>query len=143
LQLIADPERTRTIDLGRYVTEKAGIPTLRDILEELAKPGRDPRSEFESFSFAEGVETIENLKPGMKLPGIVTNVAAFGAFVDIGVHQDGLVHISQLANRFVRDPAEVVKVQQQVEVTVLEIDLPRKRISLSMKTDAQLTPTPR
>jgi uncharacterized protein len=135
-ELIADPERRRAIDLRRYVTEKAGMPTLRDILEELAKPGRDPRSEFESFSFAEGVEKIEDLKPGMKLPGIVTNVAAFGAFVDIGVHQDGLVHISQLADRFVRDPAEVVRVQQKVEVTVLEIDLPRKRISLSMKKDA-------
>ena len=112
------------------------MPTLRDILEELAKPGRDPRSEFESFSFAEGVEKIEDLKPGMKLPGIVTNVAAFGAFVDVGVHQDGLVHISQLADRFVRDPADVVRVQQKVEVTVLEIDLPRKRVSLSMKKDA-------
>ena len=132
-ELVADPGRRRAIDLGRYVTEKAGIPTLRDILEELAKPGRDPRSEFESFSFAEGVKKIEDLKPGMKLPGIVTNVAAFGAFVDVGVHQDGLVHISELADRFVRDPAEVVRVQQKVEVTVLEIDLPRKRIALSMK----------
>jgi len=135
-ELIADPERRQAIDLGRYVTEKAGMPTLRDILQELAKPGRDPRSEFESFSFTEGVEKIEDLKPGMKLPGIVTNVAAFGAFVDVGVHQDGLVHVSQLADRFVRDPAEVVRVQQKVEVTVLEIDLPRKRISLSMKKNA-------
>jgi len=132
-ELIANPERRKAIDLNRYVTEKAGMPTLRDILAELAKPGRDPRSEFESFSFAEGVEKIEDLKPGMKLPGIVTNVAAFGAFVDVGVHQDGLVHISQLADRFVRDPAEVVRVQQTVEVTVLEIDLQRRRISLSMK----------
>jgi len=142
-ELIADPECRRAIDLSRYVTEKAGMPTLRDILEELAKPGRDPRSEFEPFSFAEGVEKIEDLKPGMKLPGIVTNVAAFGAFVDVGVHQDGLVHISQLADRFVRDPADVVRVQQKVEVTVLEIDLPRKRISLSMKKDAQGAPVPR
>jgi len=141
-ELIADPECRRAIDLSRYVTEKAGMPTLRDILEELAKPGRDPRSEFESFSFAEGVEKIEDLKPGMKLPGIVTNVAAFGAFVDVGVHQDGLVHISQLADRFVRDPADVVRVQQKVEVTVLEIDLPRKRISLSMKKNAQGAPVP-
>ncbi len=139
-ELIADPECRRTIDLGRYVTEKAGMPTLRDILEELAKPGRDPRSEFETFSFAEGVNKIEDLKPGMKLPGVVTNVAAFGAFVDVGVHQDGLVHISQLADRFVRDPVDVVRVQQKVEVTVLEIDLPRKRISLSMKKDAQDAP---
>jgi len=142
-ELIADPECRRAIDLSRYVTEKAGMPTLRDILEELAKPGRDPRSEFEPFSFAEGVEKIEDLKPGMKLPGIVTNVAAFGAFVDVGVHQDGLVHISQLADRFVRDPTDVVRVQQKVEVTVLEIDLPRKRISLSMKKDAQGAPAPR
>ena len=119
------------------------MPTLRDILEELAKPGRDPRSEFESFSFAEGIDKIEDLKPGMKLPGIVTNVAAFGAFVDVGVHQDGLVHISQLADRFVRDPAEVVRVQQKVEVTVLEIDLPRRRIALSMKKNARGAPLPR
>ena len=96
-----------------------------DILAELAKPGRDPRQQFEVFSFAEGVNKIEDLQPGMKLPGIVTNVTAFGAFVDIGVHQDGLVHISQLADRFVKDPAEVVKVQQQVMVTVMEVDLPR------------------
>jgi uncharacterized protein len=132
-ELIADPERRRTIDLDRYVTEKVGMPTLRDILDELAKPGRDPRSDFEPFSFAEGVEKIEDLRPGMKLPGIVTNVAAFGAFVDVGVHHDGLVHISQLADRFVRDPAEIVRVQQRVEVTVLEVDLQRKRISLSMR----------
>ncbi|MCP3993601.1 MAG: RNA-binding transcriptional accessory protein [bacterium] len=142
-ELIADPDCRRVIDLSRYVTEKAGMPTLHDILKELAKPGRDPRSEFESFSFAEGVKRIEDLKPGMKLPGIVTNVAAFGAFVDVGVHQDGLVHISQLADRFVRDPADVVRVQQKVEVTVLEIDLPRRRISLSMKKDAQGAPVPR
>jgi len=135
-ELIADPERRKGIDLGRYVTERVGMPTLRDILEELARPGRDPRSEFEPFSFAEGVEKIEDLRPGMKLPGIVTNVAAFGAFIDVGVHQDGLVHISQLADRYVNDPAEVVRVQQKVEVTVLEVDLPRMRISLSMKRAA-------
>ena len=105
-------------------------------MDELAKPGRDPREKFEVFSFAEGVEKIEDLKPGMKLPGIVTNVTAFGAFVDIGVHQDGLVHISQLADRFVKDPNEVVKVAQRVDVTVLEVDLDRKRISLSMKSGA-------
>jgi protein Tex len=135
--LMTSEEHRSGLDLSRYVSDKAGMPTLRDIVAELAKPGRDPRSEFEAFSFAEGVEKIEDLKPGMKLPGIVTNVAAFGAFVDLGVHQDGLVHISQLADRFVRDPAEVVKVQQKVEVTVLEVDLPRKRISLSMKKEAQ------
>ena len=118
------------------MTEKVGLPTLKDIMDELAKPGRDPREKFEAFTFAEGVEKIEDLRPGMKLPGIVTNVTAFGAFVDIGVHQDGLVHISQLADRFVKDPNEVVKVAQRVEVTVLEVDLDRKRISLSMKQGA-------
>ena len=115
------------------MTEKVGLPTLNDILAELAKPGRDPREQFEAFQFAEGVSKIEDVKPGMKLPGIVTNVTAFGAFVDIGVHQDGLVHVSQLADRFVKDPNEVVKVQQRVEVTVLEVDLARKRIALSMR----------
>jgi uncharacterized protein len=109
------------------------LPTLSDILAELAKPGRDPRQQFEVFAFQTGVEKMEDLKPGMKLPGIVTNVTAFGAFVDIGVHQDGLVHVSQLCDRFVKDPAEVVKVQQKVMVTVTEVDLPRKRIALSMK----------
>jgi uncharacterized protein len=100
----------------------------------LSKPGRDPRQQFEAFSFADGVEKTEDLKPGMKLPGIVTNVAAFGAFVDIGVHQDGLVHISQLSDQFVKNPADVVKVGQRVQVTVMEVDLQRKRIGLSMKT---------
>ena len=104
-------------------------------MAELAKPGRDPRQRFEIFRFADGVNKIEDVQAGMRLPGIVTNVTAFGAFVDIGVHQDGLVHISQLANRFVKDPNEVVKVQQKVTVTVLEVDLARGRISLSMKQD--------
>jgi uncharacterized protein len=122
------------IDLHQYVTAKVGIPTLTDILEELAKPGRDPRDTFEAFSFTDGVDKISDLRPGMQLPGIVTNITAFGAFVDIGVHQDGLVHISQMANRFVKNPADIVKVQQQVTVTVLDIDLDRNRISLSMKT---------
>ncbi len=135
-ELIADKERREAIDLKKYVTEKAGLPTLTDIMTELVKPGRDPRQKFEAFSFDDSVTRIEDLKPGMTLPGIVTNVAAFGAFVDVGVHQDGLVHISQLADRFVRDPAEIVKVQQQVQVTVMEVDLPRKRISLSMKKGA-------
>jgi len=128
------------IDLNRYVTEQVGIPTLTDILDELAKPGRDPRRQFEVFAFKEGVETIGDLQPGMRLPGVVTNVTAFGAFVDIGVHQDGLVHVSQLADRFVRDPNEVVKVHQNVTVTVLEVDLERKRISLSMKHGAERKP---
>jgi uncharacterized protein len=128
------------IDLNQYVTETVGIPTLTDILAELARPGRDPRRQFEIFTFKEGVEKIEDVRPGMSLPGVVTNVTAFGAFVDIGVHQDGLVHISQLADRFVRDPNEVVKVHQQVTVKVLEVDLERRRISLSMKQDAAEKP---
>jgi uncharacterized protein len=121
------------IDIHRYLSEKVGLPTLRDILTELAKPGRDPREEFEIVRFADGLEKIEDVKAGMKLPGIVTNITAFGVFVDIGVHQDGLVHISELTDRFVKDPAEVVKVHQKVKVTVLDVDLPRKRIALSMK----------
>jgi uncharacterized protein len=131
--LIKSESLRNKIQLGKYVTPEVGLPTLTDIMSELAKPGRDPREQFSSWDFAEGVETIEDLEPGMKLPGIVTNVTAFGAFVDVGVHQDGLVHISQLADRFVKNPHEVVKVQQRVTVTVLEVDLPRKRISLSMK----------
>lgn len=130
----------KRIKLEQYVTTDVGLPTLRDIMAELAKPGRDPRQKFEAFSFQEGVNKPEDLKPGMKLPGIVTNVTAFGAFVDIGVHQDGLVHVSQLADNFVKDPAEVVKPQQKVTVTVVEIDLPRKRIALSMRANPQLGP---
>jgi uncharacterized protein len=131
--LMRDAAVRQKIQLSRYVTETVGLPTLNDILTELAKPGRDPRQKFEAFAFQAGVEKMEDLKPGMKLPGIVTNVTAFGAFVDIGVHQDGLVHVSQLSDRFVKDPAEVVKVHQKVMVTVMEVDLPRKRIGLSMK----------
>ncbi len=131
--LMRDAGRRQKIQLATYVTQAVGLPTLTDILTELAKPGRDPRQQFEVFTFQAGVEKMEDLKPGMKLPGIVTNVTAFGAFVDIGVHQDGLVHISQLCDRFIKDPAEVVKVQQKVMVTVTEVDLPRKRIALSMK----------
>ncbi len=133
--LMKDPDLRKKIDLSRYVTDTIGLPTLNDILAELAKPGRDPREEFEEFSFAGNIEKMEDLLPGMKLPGIVTNITAFGAFVDIGVHQDGLVHVSQLSDRFVKDPSTVVKVHQKVQVTVLEVDLPRKRISLSMKTN--------
>lgn len=136
--LLRDPAIRQKIDLSRYVSETVGLPTLNDILAELAKPGRDPREKFELFTFKEGVEKIEDLKPGMKLPGIVTNVTAFGAFVDIGVHQDGLVHVSQLADRFVKNPAEVVKVQQKVMVTVTEVDIPRKRIALSMRTNPEI-----
>ncbi|MCG6917001.1 MAG: RNA-binding transcriptional accessory protein [Deltaproteobacteria bacterium] len=132
-ELLSDEELRQRIDLSKYVTETAGIPTLTDILAELAKPGRDPRQQFEAFSFSGEVQKIDDLRPGMRLPGIITNVTAFGAFVDVGVHQDGLVHVSQLADRFVKDPRNVVKAQQKVTVTVLEVDIERRRISLSMK----------
>ncbi|MFC1813671.1 Tex family protein [Thermodesulfobacteriota bacterium] len=131
--MMKKPELRSQIDVPRYVTAAVGIPTLNDILDELAKPGRDPREKFEAFSFADGIEKIDDLRKGMQLPGIVTNITAFGAFVDIGVHQDGLVHISQMADRFVKNPADIVKVQQKVTVTVLDIDADRNRISLSMK----------
>ena len=131
--LLRDEQQRQKIELNTYVSDQVGLPTLHDIQAELAKPGRDPRAQFEAVRFAEGVEKLEDVKPGMKLPGVVTNITAFGAFVDIGVHQDGLVHISQLADRFVKDPNEVVKVQQKVQVTVLEVDAARKRISLSMR----------
>ncbi len=137
--LVARPDLRSKIDLKRYVTETVGMPTLTDIMAELAKPGRDPRKQFELFQFAEGVREPKDLQVGMKLPGIVTNVTAFGAFVDVGVHQDGLVHISQLADRFVKDPAEIVKVQQKVSVTVISVDLERGRIGLSMKSNPDLT----
>jgi uncharacterized protein len=132
-QLMRQSDLRQRIDVQRYVSATVGLPTLSDILLELARPGRDPRASFEVFHFAAGVRTIEDVQPGMVLPGIVTNVTAFGAFVDIGVHQDGLVHISELADRFVKDPREVVRVQQQVQVRVLTVDVPRKRISLSMR----------
>jgi len=119
-----------------------GLPTLTDIMAELAKPGRDPREKFEAFSFAEGVSKPEQLKPGMKLPGIVTNVTAFGAFVDVGVHQDGLVHVSQLADTFVKEAASVVKPGQKVMVTVTEVDLPRNRIALSMRSKPEIGARP-
>lgn len=135
--LIQKEELRKQIDLKKYITEQIGLPTLKDILAELAKPGRDPREQFEAFSFMEGVNSMEDLRTGMKLPGIVTNVTNFGAFVDIGVHQDGLVHISHLSDTFVSNPAEVVSVQQRVQVTVLEVDINRKRISLSMKGEAK------
>ncbi len=131
--LMRDGDLREGIELGRYVTDKVGLPTLTDILQELAKPGRDPREAFEDFSFAEGVTTLEDLRPGMRLPGIVTNVTAFGAFVDVGVHQDGLVHISEMADHFVKDPHQVVKVQQRVQVTVLGVEPERRRISLSLR----------
>lgn len=121
------------IQLDRYVCDEVGLPTLQDIMAELAKPGRDPRQSFAAFAFAQGVDKLEDLREGMSLPGIVTNVTKFGAFVDIGVHQDGLVHISQLADRYIKDPSEVVKVRQQVQVRVLEVDTQRRRIALSLR----------
>ncbi len=131
--LLTDDSRRGKIDLRKYVNETVGLPTLNDILAELAKPGRDPREQLTVFAFAKGVHTLADLKEGMSLPGIVTNVTAFGAFVDIGVHQDGLVHISEMADRFIKDPSEVVKLQQHVQVRVMTIDKERKRIQLSMK----------
>jgi uncharacterized protein len=133
-ELMQDVARRKKIDLTRYVDDKIGLPTLRDILAELDKPGRDPRKDFETVAFAGHVSQITDLRPGMILPGVVTNVTAFGAFVDIGVHQDGLVHISEMADAFVKNPTDVVSVQQRVNVTVLEVDLERNRIALSMKT---------
>jgi uncharacterized protein len=133
--LMENSDLRKKIDKESYITEKVGLPTLNDVVEELARPGRDPRKRFETFSFAKGIEKIEDIKPGMKIPGVVTNVTAFGAFVDIGVHQDGLVHISQLSNHFIKDPKKVVKVNDNIEVTVLDVDIERGRISLSMKDD--------
>jgi len=121
------------VDLGKYTSEDVGLPTLSDILSELARPGRDPRPGFEPFAFAEGVHSMADLRPGMALPGIVTNVTRFGAFIDVGAHQDGLAHVSQLADHYVRDPAEVVRVGQKVTARVLEVDHERKRISLTLK----------
>ena len=132
-QLMKDKSLREKIDIQRYVSADCGLPTLQDIMKELDKPGLDPRAKFEVFEFDKNVTRIEDVKPGMELPGIVTNITAFGAFVDIGVHQDGLVHISQLANRRVNDPSEVVHLHQHVQVRVIDVDLRRKRISLSMK----------
>ncbi len=140
LDLLRDGTKRAKIRPENYVTTEVGLPTLKDILAELSKPGRDPRQQFEAFSFAEGVEKMEDLQPGQKLPGIVTNVTAFGAFVDIGVHQDGLVHISQMSDDFVKNPADVLKVGQRVQATVMEIDMPRKRIALSLKTRVEIGP---
>jgi uncharacterized protein len=132
-ELIKNEEARHKINLADYVNDKTGLPTLNDIMQELAKPGRDPRQKFDVFEFAKGINGIEDLVTGMVLPGIVTNITAFGAFVDIGVHQDGLVHVSQMADRFVRDPKEIVKINQKVQVRVLVVDKERKRINLSMK----------
>ena len=130
----------RALSAAKYTDDRFGLPTVQDIFKELEKPGRDPRPEFRTASFADGVEEVKDLVPGMMLEGVVTNVAAFGAFVDIGVHQDGLVHISALSNTFVKDPHEVVKAGQVVRVKVLEVDLPRKRIALTMRMSDEATP---
>ena len=132
-ELIKDKDKRKSIRLDRYVSEKVGMPTLTDIMAELEKPGRDPREQLEEFEFDPNVRTINDLREGMTLPGIVSNITNFGAFVDIGVHQDGLVHISQLADRYVSDPTQVVKLHQHVMVKVIEVDRRRNRISLSMK----------
>ena len=131
--LISNKEQRDAIDIHRYVTEDTGLPTLTDIMKELEKPGRDPRQQIEEFEFDDSIQTIEDLHEGMELPGIVTNITNFGAFVDIGVHQDGLVHVSQMANRYVTDPTQVVRLHQHVRVRVIAVDLRRQRISLSMK----------
>jgi len=133
--IIAKADIRKQIKAKDFISEKAGAYTIEDILKELEKPGRDPRDVIEEFRFAEGISTMADLKPGMKLPGIVTNITNFGAFVDVGVKQDGLVHVSHLANKYVSDPNEVVKLNQKVMVTVLEVDEKRKRISLSMKEE--------
>ena len=126
----------KSLKPAQFADATFGIPTVTDIIVELEKPGRDPRPEFKTATFKEGVEKIGDLKPGMQLEGVVTNVAAFGAFVDIGVHQDGLVHVSELADRFVKDPHEVVKAGDVVKVRVKEVDVARKRIALTMRSGA-------
>jgi protein Tex len=136
-ELIGDVPTLKKLNPSKYIDERFGLPTVRDILAELEKPGRDPRPEFKTAEFKDGIEEIKDLKPGMILEGTVTNVTNFGAFVDIGVHQDGLVHISMLANKFVKDPHEVVKAGQVVKVKVLEIDEKRKRVALTMRLEEQ------
>jgi uncharacterized protein len=131
--LMQKAELRRQVRIEKYVSATVGLPTLKDILAELEKPSRDPRAEMKKFEFDSSVRKPEDLKVGMILPGIVTNITAFGAFVDVGVKQDGLVHVSQMADKFIKDPNEVVKLQQHVTVKVTEVDLSRKRIALSMK----------
>jgi uncharacterized protein len=133
--LIGQGSFLRNLDPANFTNEHFGLPTVTDILQELEKPGRDPRPEFKSVEFKAGIEKISDLEPGMRLDGVVTNVANFGAFVDIGVHQDGLVHISHLSDTFVKDPRDAVKTGDMVKVRVLEVDIERKRISLTMKTN--------
>lgn len=135
-ELMTSEQLRRSLDLKRYVSDDVGMPTLTDIMAELAKPGRDPREQFEAVKFQDGINEITDLREGMSLPGVVTNITKFGAFVDLGVHQDGLVHISEMSNSYVSDPAEVVKLGQKVTVKVKEVDVPRKRIALSMKSES-------
>jgi uncharacterized protein len=141
--LIGDTAFLKTLDPRDYTDERFGIPTVTDIIAELEKPGRDPRPQFKTAAFKEGVETLEDLRPDMVLEGVVTNVTNFGAFVDIGVHQDGLVHVSALANKFVKDPREIVKTGDLVKVKVMDVDLKRRRIALSMRLsdDSRKAPT--
>jgi uncharacterized protein len=136
-ELIKSEELCKQIEWKNYVTDKIGLPTLEDIKKELAKPGRDPRSQIKEFEFAQDIHKVEDLIVGMVLPGIVTNITKFGVFVDVGVKQDGLVHVSQLADRYISDPGEIVKLHQHVKVKVIEVDLVRKRIQLSLKQAAQ------
>ena len=131
---MGDRTALKAINPANFVDDRFGLPTVRDIIAELEKPGRDPRPEFRTATFADGIDDIKDLKPGMRLEGTVTNVAAFGAFVDIGVHQDGLVHVSQLADRFIKDPHEIVKAGDVVKVRVVEVDVARKRIALTMRS---------
>ena len=133
--VMGDSAALKSLDPKQFIDEQFGLPTVKDIIAELEKPGRDPRPSFKTATFADGVDEITDLKPGMLLEGTVTNVAAFGAFVDIGVHQDGLVHVSQLADRFIKDPHEVVKAGDVVKVRVVEVDVKRKRIGLTMRKD--------
>ena len=142
-EVIGDVRLLKTLAPERFIDDRFGLPTVRDILGELEKPGRDPRPEFRTATFREGVEAVKDLQAGMILEGVVTNVANFGAFVDIGVHQDGLVHISAIADRFVKDPRSVVKAGDVVRVKVLEVDLPRQRIALSMRLADDLPTAPK
>ena len=141
LELMGDAAFLRSLRPADYADERFGVPTVADILKELEKPGRDPRAEFKSADFNDAVQSIEDLRVGMELEGVVTNVAAFGAFVDIGVHDNGLVHVSAMADRFVKDPRDVVKVGDVVKVTVIDVDLKRRRIALSMRSDGAAGPS--
>jgi uncharacterized protein len=139
-EVVGDSRTLRALDPKKYADARFGLPTVQDILKELEKPGRDPRPEFKTASFKDGVEELKDLEPGMRLEGVVTNVTNFGAFVDIGVHQDGLVHVSALADKFVKDPHTVVKAGDVVKVKVLEVDIARKRIALTMRLSDEAVP---